>query len=302
MIVTDETVYSHYASHFPDFPIIILKEGEENKNLNSVEQLYKEFLNHKIDRSSLIVAVGGGIVCDIAGFAAATYMRGVAFATVPTTLLAQVDAAIGGKNGVNFSSFKNMIGTIRQPEFVLIDSLFLQTLSMRHTRNGFVEMIKHAIVCDSQLFEFIEKNKDSLFDFTSQEFEKALHDAIVVKVAVVEKDEKERSLRKILNFGHTIGHAIEATRTDILHGEAVAVGMIHATRIARQRGLVSEKELERICSLIRFFSPVAEIDMEKIFPALFADKKKREGRIDFIFPNGIGNAIIVPLTEEEIVQ
>lgn len=301
VIVTDETVKSLYESHFPDVPIITLKEGEQNKNLSSVEYLYAKFLEHKVDRSSLIVAVGGGIVCDIAGFAAATYMRGIAYGCVPTTLLAQVDASIGGKNGVNFNSLKNIVGTFRQPEFVVIDPAFLGTLSPRHMRNGLMEVVKHAIIFDAELFDYIEDNSEFATKTSSAPFSHLLERAIAVKIAVVAQDEKENGLRKILNFGHTIGHAIEATHTTVLHGEAVGIGMIYATEMAFQRDLVSQQEFDRIRNVILSFGRLPRVNLTKLSTVLFADKKKRGKRIDFVLPDGIGKAKIIPLTEEEII-
>lgn len=301
VIVTDETVKSLYESHFPDVPVITLNEGEQNKNLSSVEYLYGKFLEHKVDRSSLIVAVGGGIVCDIAGFAAATYMRGISCGFVPTTLLAQVDASIGGKNGVNFNALKNIVGTFRQPEFVVIDSLFLETLSPRHMRNGLMEMVKHAIVFDAELFNYIENNREFALKSSSDPFSELLERAIAVKVAVVTQDEKENGIRKILNFGHTIGHAIEATHKTVLHGEAVGIGMIYATEMAFQRDLVSQEEFDRIRNLILSFGRLPRVNLTKLSAVLFADKKKIGNKIDFVLPDSIGKAKIVPLTENEII-
>ncbi|MCK5809187.1 3-dehydroquinate synthase [bacterium] len=302
VIVTDETVKSFYSDAFPTLPVITIKQGEKNKTLEAVQTLYQHFLDEEIDRSSLIVAVGGGIVCDIVGFAAATYMRGISCGFVPTTLLAQVDASIGGKNGVNLNSLKNMVGTFTHPEFVLIDPQFLQTLPPRHIQNGFIEMIKHSIIQDAELFDFINENKDIIADTTSSQFHYALEKAVAVKIAVVSQDEKESGMRKILNFGHTIGHAIEAIDTTILHGEAVAAGIIYATQLAQIRGVVSHDELEKIKALISSFVPQIPIDMKKIAPLLFADKKRAGSTIDFIFPNGIGNAKVVPLTVAEILS
>ncbi len=304
VIITDETVYAHYKEQFPDDNIIIIGTGEQIKTLDTARKIYQKFLEFELDRSSFVVAIGGGIVSDIAGFAASTYLRGISFGFVPTTLLAQVDASVGGKNGVNFQSYKNMVGVFSQPEFVLIDFSVLNTLEPNTLGCGFAEAIKHGAIADSALFAFMEKHTNSIKSLEPQGIERIVSDSIVIKAAVVNKDEKEQGERRKLNFGHTFGHAIEKT-LGIPHGESVSIGMTVAANLSQQRGYLSASDVDRLLQLIQAFDLPVRIDADKarIMDAMRKDKKRYGDKIKFVLLEEIGTAIIqdVSLNELETV-
>ena len=220
-IITDENVFDLYSHDFPDFPVIKIRAGEEFKDLDTVQNIFKELLKSGADRYSFILAVGGGVVCDIAGFVASTYMRGIRFGFISTSLLSQVDASVGGKNGVNLGDVKNIIGVFNQPEFVLCDPTVLSTLPERELISGFAEVIKYSLIWDLKLFVEIERNLKKLLQFDPEFIQKIVWTSINIKKEVVEQDELEGGLRRILNFGHTFGHAIEKTH-GLTHGEAIA--------------------------------------------------------------------------------
>ena len=239
-------------------------------------RLYEELMARSVDRSGFIVAVGGGIVCDVSGFVASTYLRGVRFGFVASTLLAQVDASVGGKNGVNVGGYKNMAGVFNQPEFVICDTDLLNTLPQREILSGAAEIIKQAAIADKRLFAYLEENSHRLVDLDRDVVEKLVYDSVNIKASVVNRDEKETGVRRILNFGHTFGHAVEKL-TGITHGEAVAVGMVVAGALSRGRGLLKETDLGRLESLIDAMGlPTRlECDPEKLFDAMARDKKRK---------------------------
>jgi 3-dehydroquinate synthase len=255
-------------------------------------------------RSSFIVGVGGGIVCDITGFVASTYLRGIRFGFVPTTLLAQVDASIGGKNGVNFKGYKNIIGNIRQPEFCLCDSEMLKTLPKKEMRCGFAEVVKSAAIGDAELFTYLEENWEKASSLHQTALERVVTGSVNVKMKIVEEDEQEQGVRRKLNFGHTIGHAMEKVK-GIPHGDAVSIGMVAAARISAERKYVDTKEVERLVKLLEDMGLPTEIqaDKEMIMDAIRKDKKREKQSIMMSLLDGIGKARIedVPLDEVEVV-
>lgn len=288
-----------------DVRLISLKPGEEQKTLETALVLYNACFDHKLDRNSLVVALGGGVVGDISGFVAATFMRGIPFVQVPTTLLAQVDSSIGGKVAVNHPKGKNMIGSFYQPRAVFIDTDTLSTLPAVELVAGLVEVIKYGVIRDAQLFEFIENSLYDILQLNYNALLKIITTSCQIKAKVVEEDEKEKHLRAILNYGHTIGHAIE-TLTDYKkyrHGEAVAVGMLYATKVAIELGLTNTTVLERQLSLIkRLGLPLhTELKPEDIIKTLYTDKKAIGGRLRFILPIEIGEVIISDQVTEEIL-
>lgn len=303
VIITDHTVRSLHGHRFPPGPIIEVGEGEGSKTLQTVEEVYEAFLRNGVDRSSLVVGIGGGIVCDVAGFAASTYLRGIAFGFVPTTLLAQVDASVGGKNGVNLSGYKNLVGTFTQPSFVLCDEELLATLPKEELVNGYAEVVKQAAIGDKDLLAFLEENVDAALALETGVVERIVHDSLRVKTSVVSRDEKEAGERRKLNFGHTVGHGLEKVHR-LRHGEAVSIGMAAAARLSVARGLISKEEAERLESLLRRFGlPVRmDVDIDLVVDAVRRDKKREGDSLHFVLLDGIGSARIVELPIREIEE
>jgi len=293
IVITDANILNHYGNFFRVWPVIEIGTGEKNKTLDTIAHVYNRLLEYNADRNSFIVAVGGGLVCDVAGFAASTYMRGISFGFVSTTLLSQVDASVGGKNGVNFGGFKNMIGTFNQPQFVLCDTSMLQTLPEREFISGFAEIVKAAAIRDAGLFAYMEQNAEKALTRNPEVIQHLVVESVKIKAAVVEQDEREQGERRILNFGHTFGHAVEAL-TGISHGEAVSIGMMMAAR----RSIIEcgfpkthFDKLERL--LVRLGLPVTtDLPPETIHRTLLKDKKRESDAIHFVLLTEIGKTII----------
>lgn len=284
-----------------------IPDGEEFKNSSTLNQLYDDLLASGADRSSFVVALGGGVVGDVAGFAAATWMRGLPFVQVPTTLLAQVDSSVGGKTGIDHPKGKNLIGAFYQPRLVLIDVDTLTTLDQRQFRAGLAEVIKYGVVIDRVFFEFIETNCDAILAMDPDILIEVIHRSCQIKAQVVELDEKEAGLRAILNYGHTLGHAFEALSgyRGLVHGEAVAIGMILAARISVAKGLCSREDFARISALISRCGLSVEIpqfDRQQLLDAVSADKKSKGGNITFICNQGIGMYAMSNHTPEELLN
>ena len=302
VVVTDPTVHLFQGHRFAGFDVVEIGLGEASKTLETVAGLYAAFLERELDRSCLVVGVGGGIVCDVAGFAASTYQRGLAFGFAPTTLLAQVDAAIGGKNGVNLEGYKNLVGVIRQPEFVLADPSVLGTLPEQEVRCGFAEAVKAAAVADRGLFEFLEAHADQALRLDSEVLGSVVAGASSVKVAVVAEDEAEEGRRMILNFGHTLGHALEKSQ-GLPHGYAVSQGMAAAAALSVRAGLLPSGEAERLEALLaRFGLPLAAGPeaWDHVLEALGKDKKRRGGDVRLILLERLGRAVARPVPLREI--
>jgi 3-dehydroquinate synthase len=297
IIITDKNVQRLYQKELAGYPVITISSGEKNKTLQTVESIYKKLVELEADRSTYIVGVGGGIVCDITGFAASTYMRGLRFAFVPTTLLAQVDASVGGKNGVNFNEFKNMIGVFNQPEFVICDMKMLKTLPEKEVLCGFAEIVKHALIADANMFNFLEKNSRKAVALNSRIIEELVYRSAVIKSGVVNQDEREKGLRRILNFGHTIGHAIEKCSNTYSHGEAISIGMVAISAFSVRKGWLKPEEYTRIEMLIRSIGlPVSvRIPASSIEDAMRKDKKREGKSIHVVCLKGIGNPTVAKL-------
>jgi 3-dehydroquinate synthase len=288
----------------------IIPPGERYKTLNSIQKIYDIALQHYLERSSTIVALGGGVIGDMAGFAAATWLRGINFVQVPTSLLAMVDASIGGKTGVNHPQGKNLIGAFYQPRLVLIDPQVLETLPTREFRAGMAEVIKYGVIWDAELFERLEQTQrlDQQRYVDPELLQFILTRSCQAKSHVVSNDEKEAGLRAILNYGHTIGHAVESLTGYRLvnHGEAVAIGMVAAGQIAVELGLWEQSATERQRSLIQKTGlpthlPI-ELDIEAIVASLQTDKKVKDGKVRFVLPTQIGAAIITDQATSEIIR
>ncbi|MCK4765157.1 MAG: 3-dehydroquinate synthase [Candidatus Aminicenantes bacterium] len=312
VIITDKNVNRLYAGQFPSLPKIVIGTGEKIKTLQTIEYIFDKLLQLEIDRSSYILGIGGGIVCDITGFAASTYMRGVGFGFVSSTLLSQVDASVGGKNGVNFRGYKNMVGVFNQPDFVICDPAMLKTLPKKELANGFAEIVKHACLSSGDLFDFLENNYEAALTLDPAAIEKLVYDSVAIKSAVVNRDEKEKGERRKLNFGHTLGHALEKTR-GLSHGEAVSAGMVFAAGLSVRKGLLEEAAAVRLKQLLEKFNLPTKIDpaknapggilpggeMDKILDALKKDKKREGAGIHFVLLKSPGEVVIeeIPISE-----
>ncbi|MBU0988971.1 MAG: 3-dehydroquinate synthase [Proteobacteria bacterium] len=301
VVITDENVRRHYQKDFPSCEVIEIGSGEKVKTLESVKEIYRRLIEIEADRSSFIVGIGGGVVCDITGFVASTYMRGVAFGFVSTTLLSQVDASVGGKNGVNLGGYKNMVGVFNQPQFVICDINLLKTLPEKELLSGFAEIVKHAVIGDPHLFSYIQENYKKGFLLDTGVINKLVSDSIVIKSSIVNRDEKEKGERRKLNFGHTFGHAIEKT-TGISHGEAVSAGMVIASRLSRQMGYLSMEETEKIEILLKKLRlPTRlQIDHGRVIDALGKDKKRNRVSINFVLLKAIGHAFVKEISINEL--
>jgi len=282
-------------------------DGERQKNARTLQRIYDSFVSARLGRDSLVLAVGGGVIGDMGGFAAATYMRGVDWACVPTTLLSMVDSSIGGKVGINHPRAKNMIGAFHQPRAVVVDPAFLDTLPARQRQTGAYEVLKCGIIGDRRLFEALRKAPPSLEGWNAEALDEAIAAACRLKADVVSQDEREGGLRRVLNLGHTLGHAFEAV-TDyrrFTHGEAVGWGLIAAASLARRRGLLSTVDFGEIAAAVDGLGPrprLGALEPERVLDAVARDKKARDGRVPFILPTEIGAVTIVPdVTTGEIL-
>lgn len=293
VIITDTHVLSLHGDRFPPGEVISIGTGEPIKTLETVQDIFRRLIDLEMDRSSFMVGIGGGIVCDVTGFVASTYQRGLRFGFAATTLLAQVDASVGGKNGVNFKGYKNMVGVFNQPEFVLCDPATLTTLPAREIRCGMAEIVKHAAIASPGLFDFLETHAEDALALEPAVVERLVAESVEIKAGVVSRDERETGERRKLNFGHTFGHAIEKT-TGVNHGEAVSAGMVAAARLSVQRGhldIEGEKRIERL--LHRLDLPVhVTIDLEAVIDALRRDKKRESENLHFVLLDAIGKAVV----------
>ncbi len=302
IVVTDDNILQHYGDFIRQYPTIVIGKGEKHKNMVTLEHIYHLLLHHHADRDSFVVAIGGGIVCDVTGFAASTYMRGLPFGFVSTTLLSQVDASVGGKNGVNFGGYKNMVGTFNQPQFVLCDTEMTKTLPHKEFVSGFAEIVKAAAICDTALFSYLEQHADEAIAGESEVVRHLVIESVKIKAQVVERDEQERGERRILNFGHTFGHAIEL-QTGIAHGEAVSIGMMIAARWSMDECGLLQNQADRIKQLLmRLELPVTtQVKAEDILHGLEKDKKRQNDTIHFVLLNDIGKTEVrqIPIAEIE---
>ncbi|MDA8099178.1 MAG: 3-dehydroquinate synthase [Nitrospiraceae bacterium] len=307
-VVTNPTVYRLYgervfsslkAASFPAMSIEI-PDGEQYKNLDWANAIYTALLINAFDRRSPLVALGGGVIGDLTGFAAATFMRGVPFIQIPTTLLSMVDSSVGGKTGVNHAMGKNMIGAFYQPKLVLMDVDVLRTLPREEFLSGMAEVIKYGVIWDRELFAFLEKNREKILAQEQGPLTHIISRSCEIKADVVSKDEREGGLRAILNFGHTVGHAVETLENyAIRHGEAVAIGMVYASRLAHRIGLCDGHVAEKVEGLISAYGLPTSLSRLKRRPTvlqltdtMMVDKKAEGGKVRFVLPKKIGEAVI----------
>jgi 3-dehydroquinate synthase len=285
---------------------ILVPDGERYKQLATVVRIYDALVRANADRASTLITFGGGVIGDMAGFAAATYLRGIALVHVPTTLLAQVDSAIGGKVGVNHSLGKNLIGAFYQPHLVVIDPTVLSTLPRREFRAGLYEVIKYGVTSSASLFDRVTRDRTAIFARQPDALTPVIAESCRIKADVVSADEREAGLRRILNFGHTVGHAIEAVTKyrRYRHGEAVAYGMLAAAELASTRGALADRDRQALSDLIAGLGPlpaIADVSTDQILEAVRHDKKVASGRLHFVLPTAIGSyAIVDDITEKEL--
>lgn len=311
VIITNPTVWDFYGSQVAeslsveniDYEIVLVRDGEEAKSLTVAERIYGELIEKGYERKDVIIALGGGVVGDLAGFVAATYQRGVPFVQIPTTLLAQVDSSVGGKVAVNHPLGKNMIGAFYQPSFVYIDVATLKTLSDKDFADGMAEVIKYAFIKGEPLLEMV---RDSREEVLSKQVD-ALADMVArccsVKAEIVSKDEKDQGIRAFLNYGHTLGHAIESTtRYDFSHGQAVAVGMVFAAHLANRLGMLDESSVQLHKDIISGYGLPTSIsavgaDASELVAVMARDKKRERGTHNFVLLDGMGNPVVKAVDE-----
>ena len=291
ILITDEQVYDSHKDKFKGFAVIKIKGGEENKTQHTIDHIVEKLLSLEADKSSLLIGVGGGVITDITGYVASIFKRGTRLGLVPTTILSMVDAAIGGKNGVDVGVYKNMVGTVYQPEFILYDYSFLDTLPVKEWINGFAEIIKHACIKDLLLFSMLEKYTLHQIQADRTLIADLIEQNANIKMDIVTKDEYEKADRKLLNFGHTVGHAIENLHK-LPHGHAVSIGMVAACNLSEKMNGLHFKDAQRVVKLLAHYHlPVdIETDYEKVFNVLKMDKKREDNNMHFVLLNKIGEA------------
>src|SRR5580658_5849056 len=298
VLITDEHVFARQQRRFGGWNTIVINAGEQFKVQATVDSIIGQLINLQADRKTVLVGVGGGVVTDIAGYVAAIYMRGLPFGFVPTSILSMVDAAIGGKNGIDVGLYKNMVGTIRQPQWLVYDYSLLKTLPKEEWVNGFAEVIKHAAIKDAALFRELEKNKLSTYQRDKAALAKLIRRNVTIKSAVVGKDEFEQGERRLLNFGHTLGHAVE-NLYELSHGQAVSIGMTVACMISE--AYTEFRETNRVIAVLKKYGlpTLAEFDAREVMNVLRMDKKKVKDSISYVMLNKIGQGTVkvVGLTE-----
>lgn len=297
--VTDENIFRAHQGRFKGKKVIVIPAGESNKNQSTVDDVIDELIAMEADRKTLLIGVGGGVVTDITGYVGSIYMRGVRYGFIPTTILAMVDASIGGKNGVDVGAYKNLVGTINQPSFLLYDFDLLRTLPKSEWINGFAEIIKHACIKDASLFEDLESRTIINYQRDRSLLSELITRNALLKSKVVQQDEFEEGDRKLLNFGHTIGHAIE-TAYSLPHGHAISIGMVAASKLSEQ--VLSFKETKRVISLLKKYGLPVELDIDpvKTIDMIKMDKKKVRSTMNFVLLKKIGKSMVHPMPMEEL--
>lgn len=294
IFITDENVFAAHTKKFKGYNTIVLKAGEEFKIQSTVDNIVEQLIAFEADRKTVIIGVGGGVITDITGYVASIYMRGISFGFVPTTLLALVDASIGGKNGIDVGVYKNIVGVTRQPSFILHDVSFLKTLPTTEWQNGFAEIIKHACIKDAAMFKELQSHDLKFYQSKKVELSKLIQRNAKIKLKVVQADEFEQADRKLLNFGHTLGHALE-NQYELSHGQAIAIGMTYASEISHQ--LLGFKQTDSVVKVLEQYGlpTYAAFDKQKVFAVLKMDKKRSNKDINYILLERIGKGIVLPI-------
>jgi 3-dehydroquinate synthase len=300
IIITDENVYKHHESRFKGWNVIVLKAGEEYKVQATVDAVIEQLIMMRADRKTILVGVGGGVITDITGYVASVYMRGISFGFIPTSVLAMVDASIGGKNGIDVGVYKNMVGIIRQPKFLLYDLNLLNTLPQTEWENGFAEIIKHACIKDAAMFGLLEANSLSTYQKNKKAIAELIQRNVLIKTKVVQKDEFEKAERRLLNFGHTLGHALE-NQYELSHGQAIAIGMTYACHISEQ--LSGFKETDKVVKVLEQYGlpTYASFNKKKVIEVLKMDKKRERKEMNYVLLEKIGSGVVksIPVTQLE---
>lgn len=298
ILITDEHIFNAHTKRFKNWNTIVLKPGEEYKVQTTVDAVIEQLIEMGADRKTTLVGVGGGVITDITGYVASVYMRGLKFGFIPTSILAMVDASIGGKNGIDVGVYKNMVGVIRQPAFILHDMVLLNSLPVAEWQNGFAEIIKHACIKDAKMFDALQNNSLKKYQSKKVLLCELIQRNALLKTKVVQQDEFESGDRKLLNFGHTLGHAIE-NMYELSHGQAISIGMTYACHISEK--LSGFKQTERVTALLSKYGlpTYASFDKAKAFEILQKDKKKAKSEMGYVLLDKIGKGVVksIPLTE-----
>ncbi len=301
IVITDENVYDIYKNDLKDFKVLVMPAGEEYKTWDTASNLIRQLIAHEAHRKTFLIGIGGGVVTDITGFIASVYMRGIRFGFVPSTLLGMVDAAVGGKNGINLELHKNMLGTVTQPDFILYDVNLLRSLSDLQWSNGFGEVVKYGAICDTRILSTLQKGDIRYFrkrpDMTGELIAGCVH----VKNKLVNADEKEKGIRKILNFGHTAGHAFEVLYK-MPHGHSIALGMLAACCISEQQNQLDPDVSRVLMEIMKQYElpTTLEFDPEQVMNVLQMDKKRDTNHIEYVLLDRLGKASVKPLSFDAI--
>lgn len=304
VIITDENIFGHHEKRFKGWNTIVLKAGEEHKVQSTVNAVIEQLISFEADRKTTLVGIGGGVITDITGYVASVYMRGINFGFVPTSLLALVDASIGGKNGIDVGVYKNMVGLIRQPSFILHDMSFLDTLPQCEWENGFAEIIKHACIKDAAMFKKLETSSFKTYQGKKKAISELVKRNAIIKTKVVQQDEFEKGDRRLLNFGHTLGHALE-NQYELMHGHAVAIGMTYASVISESiTGFKDASKVTRL--LLQYDLPIfVEFDKQRVFHVMKMDKKREKKEMNYVMLEKIGKGVVksIPVSQlEKIIE
>ncbi len=299
ILITDENVHNAHGRRFKNWDTIVLKPGEERKVQTTVDEVVAQLIEMQADRKTTLVGIGGGVVTDITGYIASVYMRGIRFGFVPTSLLALVDASIGGKNGIDVGVYKNMVGVIRQPSFILHDMVFLNSLPQPEWENGFAEIIKHACIKDASMFAQLEEHGFRHWQGKKKAICELVQRNAILKTKVVQADEFEKGERRLLNFGHTLGHALE-NQYELSHGQAIAIGMTYASHISEE--LTGFRQPERVIRVLdKYHLPTyASFDKSKVFEVLKMDKKRVNKEMNYVLLEKIGKGVVKTISLQQL--
>jgi 3-dehydroquinate synthase len=304
ILITDENIYNAHEKRFKNWNTMVLQAGEEFKIQPTIDNIVQQLIAMEADRKTTLVGVGGGVITDLTGYAASVYMRGIRFGFIPTTILGMVDASIGGKNGIDVGVYKNLVGIIRQPFFILHDMVFLNSLPDSEWENGFAEVIKHACIKDAAMFSELETKSLKHYQSRQKSICELVQRNVMIKAAVVKRDEFEKGERRLLNFGHTLGHALE-NQYELSHGQAVSIGMTYACHISEQ--LAGFKQTEKVVSVLEKYNlpTYASFNKQKVFDVLKMDKKRERKEMNYVLLEKIGRGVVksISLNQlEKIIQ
>ena len=294
ILITDETLFALHEKKFKGWRTIVIKAGEAYKNQASIDYIIQQLIELEADRKTTLVGIGGGVVTDITGYVASVYMRGLTFGFIPTTILAMVDASIGGKNGIDIGLYKNMVGVIRQPSFLLYDVTFLKTLPDHEWVNGFAEIIKHACIKDLPLFRQLQQHDIAYYQRKKKDLQLVIQRNAKLKAKVVQQDEFEQGDRKLLNYGHTLGHALE-NLYELSHGQAIAIGMVYAAHLSQE--ITGFKQVLQVITLLEQYGLPTHIafNAANVFAVLKMDKKRDRDTMNFVLLEKVGRAVVSPI-------